>query len=181
MVGVELEPVVRLDVFPLAIACAIEHGVADTLRLEGVSEGGMGGFARFEAFQEIGNLVCERVFITNLQSWNPPVPHVGLIAVGDVDAAPAPDDGLIVVVEVLEAMQVVEIPRQAGVFAVDLEGVEGFVTSGIASRLKQPERAVAEVAEERAGVIDMDRFFLAGLSVDPFLDEGFGHSADIVD
>jgi hypothetical protein len=49
----------RLDVLPLAIACAVEHCVANTLGLEGVSEGGMGGFARFEAFQEISDLVCE--------------------------------------------------------------------------------------------------------------------------
>ena len=41
------------------------------------------------ASQEIGELMDERVLVADLQARHPPVLHVRMVAVGDVDAAPA--------------------------------------------------------------------------------------------
>lgn len=109
----------KLDVFPLAVGGACQDCIADALGFQGVFEGWVGWFAGVETLEEIGDLVGERVFVTDLQTWDPPVAHVGLVSIGDVNAAPASNDRVVVVIEVLEAMQVVEIPGDAGVFAVD--------------------------------------------------------------
>ncbi len=67
-------------------------------------------------------------------------------------------------VEVLQAVQVVQVPVDRGMLAVDLERVERLVAAGVAGRFEQPERAVVEVAEERAGVVDADRSRLLPVS-----------------
>ena len=71
--------------FPLAGAGGFEDGVADVLGFEGVAEGWGGGFAGLEAFDEVGDLMDEGVFVADLQAGHPPVFHVGMLAVGDVD------------------------------------------------------------------------------------------------
>ena len=68
----------------------------------------------------------------------------------------------VLVVEVLQAVQVVQVPEDAGLFAVDLEGVLGLVAAGVAGGFEVGERAVGEVAHEDAGVVDADLFDLAG-------------------
>ena len=85
---------------------------------------------------------------------------------------------LVAVVEVLQAVQVVQVPLDRGVLAVDLERVERLVAAGVAGRLEQAERAVVEAAEERAGVVDADLLDLAGEVVLALLDERLGHRAD---
>ena len=42
-----------------------------------------------ERKKKIGDLVNEGVFVADLQSRNPPVLHVRMVAVGDVNALPA--------------------------------------------------------------------------------------------
>jgi hypothetical protein len=65
-------------------------------------------------------------------------------------------------IEVLEAMKVVEIPGNRGVFAIDLEGVERLVAAGITGGLEGRQRTVGEPGQERAGIVDPDLFDLAG-------------------
>ena len=84
-----------------------------------------------------------------------------MVAVGDVDRPPAAEDALVAVVEVFEPVQVVQVPLERRFLAVDLERVERLVAAGIAGRLEEAERAVLEPAEERAGVVDLDRLDLA--------------------
>jgi hypothetical protein len=139
-----------------------EDGVADVLGFEGVAEGGRRGFSCLEVFEEIGDVVDEGVFVADLEAGDPPVVHVGHVAVGDVDGAPAADDGFVAVVEPVEAVEVVEVPLDGGVFAVDFEGVEGFVAAGVAGGFEGGEGAVVEAGEEGAGVVDADGFDLAG-------------------
>ena len=71
-----------------------------------------------------------------------------------------------------------QVPLDGGVFAVDFEGVQGLVAAGVAGGLEQAERAVGEVAEEGAGVVDGDGLGFSGEVVRAFLDEGFGHRGD---
>jgi hypothetical protein len=60
--------------------------------------------------KEVSHLVNERVLIADLQPGHPPVLHVGMIAVRDVNALPSPQPPFIAVIEILETVQVVEIP-----------------------------------------------------------------------
>ena len=45
-----------------------------------------------EAFEEICHLMRERMLIADLQSRYPPIPHVGLVAIGDMNTTPATDN-----------------------------------------------------------------------------------------
>src|SRR5690606_6082946 len=112
---------------------------------------------------------------------NPPILHVGLISVANVDRAPAADHAGVSMVEPLGTVQVVEIPEDRCVFAVDLKRVKGLVAAGITGGLERGERAVAESGEESRGVIDSDFGNLAGLGVLALLDESLGHGGDLVD
>ena len=98
------------DVDPLAGFGRIEDGVADDLGGLGLAEGGAAGAAGFEGFEEIGDLVDERVLVADLQAGDTPVFHVGLVAIGDVDVVPAADDGLVRVIEDLEAVYELIMP-----------------------------------------------------------------------
>ena len=72
-----------------------------------------------------------------------------------------------------------EIPLQAHVLAVDLEGVERLVAAGIPCAFEEAERSVLEVAEEGAGIVDAHLLDLAGELVLPFLHERLGHRGDV--
>src|SRR5690606_29130615 len=82
------------------------------------------------------------------------------------------------VVEVREVVEVVEVPCERLLLAVDLEGVERLVTAGVAGALEDGQRAVLEAGEEGAGVVDGDGMLFAGAGVDALLDEGLGHGGD---
>ena len=133
------------------------------------------------AVDEIGKLVDEGVLVADLQPGHPPVLHVGMIAVGDVHAAPAAHPPFVAVIEVLDAMQIVQVPERRRVLAVDLERVERLVPARVARRLERRERTVLEPAEKRARVVDADRLHLAGQRVLALLDERFGHRGHLRD
>ena len=141
----------------------------------------MSWLARVQTGQEVGHLVRERMLVANLQTRYPPMAHVGLIAIGDMHAAPAANDRFVAVVEVLQAMQVVQIPTHAGMFAVDFERVERLVAASITRRFEQSERTVVRNGTGSAGIIDPDRLLLASFGVHAFFDKGFGHGRDIFD
>src|SRR5665213_1432830 len=84
---------------------ALQYAVADRLRLQRVAEGRMGRRALVEPFDEVGDLMHERVLVADLQARYPPVFHVGMIAVGDMDAAPAAELALVAVGEIVQAVQ----------------------------------------------------------------------------
>ena len=124
------------DFNPLAALGAGQHGVAHFLRFECFAECRRRRLVLRHAVEEVGHLVDERVFVADLQARHPPLVHVGHVAVGDVDAAPAADERLVAVVEVAEAVQVVQVPGDRGIGAVDLERVERLVAAGVARRFE---------------------------------------------
>ena len=67
-----------------------------------------------QSFQEVGDLVYERVFVADLQSRHPPFFHVGVIAsmIGDVDRLPGSQSAFVAVVEILKPVQVVQVPLE---------------------------------------------------------------------
>ena len=68
-------------------------------------------------------------------------------------------------IEVRQAVQIVQVPGDRGVLAVDLQGVERLVAAGVAGRLEGGERAVVEARQEGAGVVDADRLDFPGQRV----------------
>src|SRR5277367_2459623 len=99
----------------------------------------------------------EAVFVANLQPRHPPMLHVWVITVRDVERPPAAHDSLIAMVKVLQTMKVVEVPKDRGVFAIDFERIERLVAASVARRFERRERAISEAREEEAGVVDTDR------------------------
>ena len=102
------------------------------------------------------------VLVADAQAGHPPLVHVRHVAVGDMHAAPSARGGLVAVIEELQAVEVMQIPADGGVGAVDLQRVQGLVAAGVTGGLKQAERSIVEVTMEDTGVIDSDFLFLAG-------------------
>src|SRR5688572_2429318 len=98
------------DRHPLLRFGRLEDRVGDVVGGETIPEGRRQRLAAGGGLDEVRELVDERVLVADLQAGHPPVLHVGLIAVGDVDAAPAADAALVVVIEVLQPVQVVQVP-----------------------------------------------------------------------
>src|SRR5690606_12917524 len=83
---------------PLAILGARQDGVANPLRFQGVAERRADRFALGDPFQEVGDLVDEAVLVADRQPRHPPLVHVGMVAVGDVDRAPAAERAFVAMV-----------------------------------------------------------------------------------
>src|SRR5437763_7727400 len=114
---------------PASIARRLQHGIGHVVGGKRVTERGSDRRAIAERFEKIGSLMNERMLEPDLCSRHPPVLHVGMVAVGDVNAAPATQAALVAMIEILEPMQVVQMPFRRRALAVDLEGVERLVAS----------------------------------------------------
>ena len=104
-----------------------------------------------------------------------------MVAVGRVDAGPTATIAGDSVVEVVEAVEVMQVPLEGLVLAVDLERVEGLVAAGVAGGLELRDRAVFEAAQEDGGVVDGDGLLLARGGVHALLDERLGDRGDLGD
>ena len=96
--------------------------------------------ARLDACQEIGNLMHEGVLVADLQPWHPPMVHVRLIPIGNVDRPPTANDTVVCMIEVFQPVQIVQIPANRRFFAVNFQGVQRLVPARVASRFKQMGR-----------------------------------------
>ena len=65
-------------------------------------------------------MMNESMLVADAQAGHPPLIHVRHVAVGDVYAAPTAGGGVVAVVEKLEPVEVVQIPADGGIGAVDL-------------------------------------------------------------
>jgi hypothetical protein len=81
-------------------------------------------------------------------------------------------------IEILQAMQIVQVPENGCVLAVDLECIQRLVAARIAGRLERGQRSVVEARQERAGVVDAHFLHAAGQRMLALLDERFGHGGD---
>lgn len=96
-----------LNVLPLTVFSTLQNGVAYSLCFESISEGRVSSLAGLKSLQEVGDLVRKGMLVTDLQTWNPPVTHVRLVSVGNVNRAPASYNRIVVVIEILQAMKIV--------------------------------------------------------------------------
>ena len=149
---------------------------------------GWNGVAAFEAGQEVGEAVDERVLVADRAAGHPPVLHVGVLEVGHVDPLPA---GQVVfdllarlrvgVAEELQDVRVFQVEEQRPVLAVHLHGAVVLPAAGVAGALERADRAVLEDGQEHAGVVDVDLLDLARVGVLPLLDERLGVGDDPLD
>jgi len=98
-----------------------------------------------------------------------------------VNAGPTAGFSRDAVVEVGEAVEVVEVPGEGFVLSVNLESFVGLMAAGVSGGLEDGEGTVFEASEEGAGVVDGDGVLFAGFLVDAFFDEGLGHGGDAGD
>src|SRR5438477_440714 len=82
----------------------------------------------------------EAVLVADLQSGDPPVFHVGLIAIAHMDRAPAADDAGVLVIKPLQPMQIVQVPENRAVLAIDFKGVQRLVPARVTRGLERRER-----------------------------------------
>ena len=68
-------------------------------------------FLLADRLKKIGDLMNERVLVADLQPGHPPILHVRMIAVGDVNALPSAQSAFIAMIEIFEPVQVMQIPR----------------------------------------------------------------------
>ena len=71
------------------------------------------------------------VLVTDLQPRYPPFAHVWHVAVRAVYLVPAANKGIIRVIKILEAMQIMQVPFDRSFLAVDFQRVKSLVTSSI--------------------------------------------------
>ncbi len=79
------------------------------------------------------------VLVADAQAGHPPLVHVRHVAVGDVHAAPAACGRFVAVIEELQTVEVMQIPADGGVGAVDLQRVQRLVAAGVPGGFKQAE------------------------------------------
>ncbi len=158
-----------------------KHRVADLLCLERVTERWAGWIVRSRLRQEIGHRMHERVLVADLQTGHPPIAHVGLIPIADVDITPSTNNRIVVVIEVLQSVQIVQIPRERRLFAIHLESVERLVPTSVTGRLENGGRAVLEFRQKSTGVVDSDWLHFARIGVNALLDECVRHRRDALD
>ena len=78
------------------------------------------------------------MLVADLQVWNPSVLHVGMVVVRDVQAAPIAHSSFVTMIKVLEPMEIVEIPEDGGMLAIDFESIKGFMAASVARGFKPP-------------------------------------------
>ena len=103
------------------------------LRSQGILKIRLGNFTSFQTFEEISKLMNKRLAKADLKARHPPVVHVRMLTtgVGHVNGTPTAQLTFITVVKVLQPVQVMQIPLDGGMFAIDLEGIERFMAPGI--------------------------------------------------
>src|SRR5262249_1799179 len=130
--------------------------------------------------EEVRDLMNKAVLVTDLQTGHPPVLQIRLVAVADMNAPPATHPAFVAVIEILQPMQIVQVPEDRRVLAIDFESIKRLVTAGITRGFKRGEGTVAETREEKARVINTHFFHLASEGMLAFLDKGLRRCRDLV-
>ena len=73
----------------------------------------------------------KRVLVTDLQPRHPPLLHIWMFGICDVNATPPTQFAHVAMIEILQAMQIMQVPNERRFLAVDFQRVEGFVAAGI--------------------------------------------------
>ena len=83
-------------------------------------------------------------------------------------------------IKVAQAMQVMQVPGNRGMLAIDLQGIQSLMTAGIAGGLKGTQRSIGKACQYGAGIIDTHLLHLARQVVHALFDKGLGHGSHAV-
>src|SRR5215471_799290 len=125
-----------MNLDPRVILRRFQDRVRHVVRRETFAEGGRRAAAICRRDQEIGRLMNKRMLVADLKPRHPPVAHIRMIAIGDMQAAPSAQLALIAMIEPLQAMEIVQVPRDRCVLTVDLQGVQSLMAARITCRLE---------------------------------------------
>ena len=89
------------NLLPLPGSGRFQHCIGYIFRGRAICESGRSRLSLADSLQEVRYLVNEGVLVANLEPGDPPVFHVGMIAVGDVHTLPAAESALIAMIEIL--------------------------------------------------------------------------------
>src|SRR6516162_8565174 len=124
------------SLFPPAGLGRTEHGVNHSLCLQGILEGRLGRLVSIKRIQKVCDLVDEGVFEPDGQARHPPMGHVRMLSVRNMDRSPAAERAFVLVVEPLQPVQIVQIPGERSMFAIDLQGIKRLMAPRIAGCLE---------------------------------------------
>src|SRR5215831_4458445 len=85
--------------FPLPGLCRFQHRIGDLIRRQSISESRSCLFTRTNGLEKVGELVSKRMLVTDLQTGYPPMLHIRMLSISDVQASPAPQLAFITVIE----------------------------------------------------------------------------------
>ena len=80
--------------------------------------------------------IDKSVFVTYGAAGHPPLVHVRMIRIPDLNGSPASKRTLIVVIEILQLVRVLQIKVQRTLVAIDLQGVLILAAPGVSGGLK---------------------------------------------
>ncbi len=120
------------------ILAGSKDGIANPLGFLSLAKGWGRRLTGFDPLDKVRHLMDKAMFVTNSQTRNPPTPHIGMVAIGNMDGAPSTKWAFILVIEPLQSMEIVKVPCDGAVFTIDLKCVEGLVATGIPGRFKIP-------------------------------------------
>src|SRR5438445_3648437 len=109
-----------MDFYPTPLCRRLEHRVGHVVRSQRLPKRRGNALSFRQRGEKIGRLMDERVLVSDLQTRNPPMRHVRVFAVRNMYASPSPQASFIAVIEILQPMQIVQVPGERGVLAIDL-------------------------------------------------------------
>src|SRR5207249_651655 len=127
----------RPDRYPAPVSRRLQHRVRDVIRLQRFSKSRRRAPSLSKRRQKIGGLVHECMLVADLKTRHPPVLHIRMVGIRDVNASPSPDTAFILMIEILQSMEVVEIPQYRSVLAINFERIQRFMSTGVARRFER--------------------------------------------
>src|SRR5262245_52483566 len=99
---------------PLRRPATLQHCVTDFLRFQGIAKSWARRLIACEALEKVCHLVHKAMLVTNLQAWHPPLTHVRVVPISNMDGSPTTHSAFVAMVEIGQAMQIVQVPLDGG-------------------------------------------------------------------
>src|SRR5438445_433022 len=111
------------------------------------------------------------MLVADLQPGHPPVTHIRMVAIRDVNASPPAHAPLVAVIEVLQSMQIMQVPNDRRMLAINFERIQRLVPASVSRCFERRERSVLKARQKRTRIVDADRLNLARQIMPAALDE----------
>ncbi len=79
----------------------------------------------------------EAMFVADLESWNPPMAHVGMFSIGHMNGSPATQATFVAMIKVGETMQIEQVPLDGRLLTIDLKSIKGLMPTGDSESIRK--------------------------------------------